>query len=127
MAAEQPDIAAPLSFRKRHEHKQGIYRLTGNDKAQKGEVQLLPSCQQSLSRYREDTGLKINYIVVGLGRSMLMHAGETGINIGTKRHWLHGASNASLALFFPHSKRGTEAMDETCILPLSKGVLCHDH
>jgi len=62
-----------------------------------------------------------------LARSDLLHADETGINIGAKRHWLHCASNASLTWFYPHAKRGTEAMDEMGILPFFKGVLCHDH
>ncbi|MCP4994204.1 MAG: IS66 family transposase, partial [Gammaproteobacteria bacterium] len=62
-----------------------------------------------------------------LAKSDLMHTDETGINIGGKRHWLHCASNASLTWFFPHAKRGTEAMDEIGILPFFKGVLCHDH
>lgn len=62
-----------------------------------------------------------------LARSELLHADETGINIGGKRHWLHCASNASLTWFYPHAKRGTEAMDEIGILPFFKGVLCHDH
>lgn len=62
-----------------------------------------------------------------LAKSMLMHADETGVNIGGKRHWLHCASNDALTLFYPHAKRGTEAMDELGILPFFKGVLCHDH
>lgn len=62
-----------------------------------------------------------------LARSMLLHADETGINIGGKRHWLHCASSATMTLFYPHAKRGTEAMDEMGILPFFKGVLCHDH
>jgi len=62
-----------------------------------------------------------------LARSGLMHTDETGINIGGKRHWLHCASNASLTWFYPHARRGTEAMDEIGILPFFKGVLCHDH
>ena len=62
-----------------------------------------------------------------LAKSDLMHADETGINIGGKRHWLHCASNTSLTLFYPHAKRGTVAMDEMGILPFFKGVLCHDH
>ena len=62
-----------------------------------------------------------------LAQSDLMHADETGINIGGKRHWLHCASSASLTWFHPHAKRGTEAMDEIGILPFFKGVLCHDH
>ena len=62
-----------------------------------------------------------------LAKSDLMHADETGINIGGKRHWLHCASNTTLTWFSPHTKRGTEAMDEIGILPHFKGVLCHDH
>ena len=62
-----------------------------------------------------------------LAKAKLMHVDETGINIGGKRHWLHCASNASFTVFFAHSKRGTEAMDEMGILPFYKGVLCHDH
>jgi transposase-like protein len=45
-----------------------------------------------------------------LAQSDLMHADETGINIGGKRHWLHCSSSASLTWFYPHAKRGTEAM-----------------
>ena len=62
-----------------------------------------------------------------LAGSDLLHADETGINIGGKRHWLHCASNRALTLFYPHVKRGTEAMDEMGILPFFQGTLCHDH
>lgn len=62
-----------------------------------------------------------------LATSELMHVDETGINMDGKRHWLHCASNTSLTLFYPHTKRGTEAMDEMGVLPFFKGVLCHDH
>jgi transposase len=62
-----------------------------------------------------------------LARSDLMHADETGINIGGKRHWLHCASNTTLTWFYPHARRGTDAMDEMGILPFFKGVLVHDH
>jgi transposase len=67
------------------------------------------------------------WVKTELAKAMLMHVDETGINIGGKRHWLHCASNASLTWFYPHAKRGTEAMDEEGILPFFKGVLCHDH
>ena len=59
--------------------------------------------------------------------SKLIHADETGINIGGKRLWLHCASNSSLTWFYPHTKRGTLAMDEEGILPAFRGILCHDH
>lgn len=62
-----------------------------------------------------------------LSKSMLMHADETGVNIDGKRHWLHCASNTSVTWFYPHARRGAEAMDEMGILPFFKGVLCHDH
>lgn len=62
-----------------------------------------------------------------LTQSALAHADETGININGKSHWLHCASNESWTHYFPHSRRGTEAMDEIGILPRFKGVLCHDH
>ena len=33
--------------------------------------------------------------------SAVLHADETGINIGGQRHWLHVASNAAWTWFFP--------------------------
>jgi len=57
----------------------------------------------------------------------LMHADETGINVNGKRLWLHTASNDLWTYFFPHEKRGNEAMDEIGILPKFQGVLVHDH
>jgi len=62
-----------------------------------------------------------------LASSLIIHADETGINIGSKRRWLHCASNLLWTYFFPHEKRGTQAMDEMNIIPRFKGILCHDH
>lgn len=62
-----------------------------------------------------------------LTSSSLIHGDETGINIGGKRSWLHNASNAKFTYFYPHSKRGCEALNEVGILPLFRGVICHDH
>ena len=59
--------------------------------------------------------------------SPLIHADETGINIDGKRLWLHSASNERWTLFFPHNKRGSDAMDDIGIIPEFKGILCHDH
>lgn len=60
-------------------------------------------------------------------QSPLIHADETGINIDGKRIWLHSASNDKWTLFFPHGKRGSDAMDDMGIIPKFKGILCHDH
>ncbi|GFO74556.1 transposase, IS66 family [Bathymodiolus platifrons methanotrophic gill symbiont] len=62
-----------------------------------------------------------------LVESPCIHADETGININGKRHWLHGTSNDQWTHFFPHAKRGTEAMNDIGILPHFHGILCHDH
>jgi transposase len=61
-----------------------------------------------------------------LASSLILHADETGINIGGVRSWLHNASNDKYTCFYPHPKRGGEAMDEIGILPEFRGTLCHD-
>lgn len=67
-----------------------------------------------------------------IAKEKLMHskqinADETGVNINGKRLWLHTACNTKWTHFYPHQKRGSEAMDEIGILPNFKGVLCHDY
>jgi len=62
-----------------------------------------------------------------LASSDVAHADETGINIGGKKYWLHCMSNDDWTFFGAHEKRGTLAMNDMGILPLFKGILCHDH
>lgn len=57
----------------------------------------------------------------------VLHNDETGINVGGKLLWLHSTSSEKWTLFFPHEKRGGEAMKAFGILPLFKGVSVHDH
>ncbi len=66
--------------------------------------------------------VKSNLIEAGL-----CHADETGINIDGKRRWLHCVSNNWWTYYFPHEKRGLEAMNAMGVLPWFKGILCHDH
>jgi len=73
-AVSRPDIASQLRYRKENELKQGIQALTGEDKAQQGNVKLLtscPACQQGLSRYADSTGLDTDYIVVEVANNRL--------------------------------------------------------
>jgi len=73
-AVARPDIATQVRFRKQEELHKGIEKLTGKTRSEHGEVKLLtscPACQQGLSRYREDTGLQTDYIVVELARAKL--------------------------------------------------------
>jgi transposase len=59
--------------------------------------------------------------------SSLLHADETGINVNGTKLWLHNASNDQWVYFYPHKKRGNEAMNEIGILSKFKGVMVHDH
>jgi len=61
-----------------------------------------------------------------LGESLL-HSDETGVNINGQRLWLHTVCSPSFSYFYPHAKRGTEAMAAMGILPRYAGILCHDH
>jgi len=73
-AVSRPDIATQVRFRKQEELISGISRLTGKERVENSEVKLLtscPACQQGLSRYRDDTGLQTDYIVVELANQLL--------------------------------------------------------
>jgi transposase len=59
--------------------------------------------------------------------SPVLHADETGINIGGKRQWLHCISNTQWTLYYAHAKRGGEAFTAKNVLPRFTGILCHDH
>ena len=58
---------------------------------------------------------------------MLLHTDETGININGHCFWLHCVSNGRWTLFFPHARRGGEAMKAMGVLEHFRGILCHDH
>lgn len=60
-------------------------------------------------------------------KSEVLNADETGINVNKKTIWLHCASNPLWSYFFPHEKRGTDAMNAMGILPNFTGTLVHDH
>ena len=62
-----------------------------------------------------------------LFQSKLFHSDETGARIEGKLHWLHSASNQYYTCYFPHKKRGKEAMDEMNILPAYTGYVIHDY
>ena len=59
--------------------------------------------------------------------SEVLHADETGINIGGQRFWLHCNSTPSFTYLYPHARRGVDAMNEGGVLPVFNGILCHDH
>ena len=68
-----------------------------------------------------------DYTKAQLLQEALLHADETGIQVGKKRIWLHCVSSSRWTYLYPHSNRGTEAMEAMGVLPNFDGVLCHDH
>jgi FAD/FMN-containing dehydrogenase/heterodisulfide reductase subunit C len=67
LGTSRPDIANQLRFRKSEELARGITDLPQANAGTRPELKLLtacPACQQGLSRYTDDTGLKPEYIVV---------------------------------------------------------------
>lgn len=95
------------------------------------EQMALPVSAGSIFNFNQDAYDRLElfdqWIKKQLVSSSLIHADETGINIGGKRVWLHNASNTEFTYFSPHAKRGGEALDDIGILPQFNGTLCHDH
>jgi len=91
----------------------------------------IPVSVGSIHNFNQDAFLRLElfdrWVRKQLAASSLLHADETGINISGNRNWLHSASNKELTFFYPHSKRGAEALDEIGIIPEFNGTLCHDH
>ncbi|MCG7986914.1 MAG: DUF3683 domain-containing protein [Candidatus Thiodiazotropha weberae] len=66
LGTSRPDIANQLRFRKTEELNKGIQAINTKT-AQSAEIKLLtscPACQQGLSRYTDETGLKPRYLVL---------------------------------------------------------------
>jgi len=57
----------------------------------------------------------------------LLHADETGIHIGKTLHWLHCLCSERFTFFFPHAKRGGDAIKAMGVLEHFDGLLGHDH
>ena len=91
----------------------------------------VPLSAGSIFNFNQDAGRRLGdfdrWVKAQLHCAPVLHADETGINIGGKRHWLHCASDDLHTCFQAHPKRGQEAMEALGILPGFEGILCHDH
>jgi FAD/FMN-containing dehydrogenase/Fe-S oxidoreductase len=70
LGTSRPDIANQLRYRKSEELNKGIQALTSKQ-GHRPEIKLLtscPACQQGLSRYTDQTGLKPQYLVLEVVR-----------------------------------------------------------
>lgn len=69
----------------------------------------------------------VEQIKARLIASPVVHFDETGFRIAKTGKWLHTAGTDRLTYYYPHSKRGREAMDAMAILPGFTGTAVHDH
>ena len=68
-----------------------------------------------------------HWLRLQLIQAPVLNLDETSINVNGKKIWLHLAGTPLYAMYFPHEKRGLEAISEMNILPHSHGIFCHDH
>jgi len=91
----------------------------------------MPLSKGSVGNFNYEAYEKLEFFETWAGKQLiktdLLHADETGINIGGKKYWLHCLSSNGVTLYHPDEKRGTEAMERMGVLPHFKGILCHDH
>jgi transposase len=91
----------------------------------------MPVSSGSIGNFNKDAFERLDFfeswVKEQLARSALIHCDETGINIDSIRRWLHNVSNDRFTFFYPHAKRGCDAINEMGILPGYRGIMCHDH
>lgn len=131
-----PDVSAPVQYGssvKAGAVYMSQYQLLPYNRVEEqfGDLYQIPLSAASVFNFNQDAFNRLEsfeqWVKQQLLGSPLLNADETGINIAGKGHWLHCLSNDCLTLFYPHAKRGGEAMDDMGVLPLFQGILCHDH
>lgn len=70
-AASRPDIATQVRARKAEELQRGIHALADVEGGAAKILTSCPACLQGLARYRDDTGLQADYIVVEIANRQL--------------------------------------------------------
>jgi transposase len=104
------------------------YQRTAKLLAQVGGIPLSPG---SVHRAVAVAGVRLKPLEQAIRDALITagvaHADETGIRVGTTLYWLHVLSTPALTAYFPHPKRGAEALDAFGLLERFTGVLVHDH
>jgi FAD/FMN-containing dehydrogenase/Fe-S oxidoreductase len=72
LAISRPDVSTQVRFRKQEELRKGVDAIRAQQ--HEDDIKILtscPSCLQGLARYRDDTGVEADYIVVEMARHLL--------------------------------------------------------
>jgi transposase len=99
-----------------------IKDFTGHSLSEGTVVNFVNQFDKQLSKSGFVDALKAE--VLGSG---LVNFDETGFYYDNNRNWLHVATTNEFTYYFPHHKRGGEAMEAMDILPRYKGVAVHDY
>ncbi|MDP2751479.1 MAG: DUF3683 domain-containing protein [Rhodocyclaceae bacterium] len=67
LAVTRPDVSTQVRFRKQQEIEAGVEKIGSKVKL----LTTCPSCLQGLSRFRKDTDIEVDYVVVELARHLL--------------------------------------------------------
>jgi transposase len=91
----------------------------------------IPISPGSIFRFNQEAYILLepfqSFLVGKLVQQLLLHADETGIHINKTLYWLHCLCNENWTLFFPHAKRGGDAIQAMGVLEHFHGRLGHDH
>jgi transposase len=91
----------------------------------------IPISPGSIFRFNQEAYILLkpfqSFLVSQLVQQLLLHADETGIHINKTLYWLHCLCNEKWTWFFPHAKRGGEAIKAMGVLEHFHGRLGHDH
>src|SRR5271157_95882 len=86
--------------------------------------------QATLQGFDIETARKLGDFEISLRENLLkekvLHVDESGLRIEGKLNWVHSLSSNNYTLYYPHKKRGYEAIKEMSVLPKYEGTLIHD-
>lgn len=87
--------------------------------------------QGSLSNFNREAyenlqGFEQN-MIGNLSSEDVLNADETGAKVDSELVWIHVLATDKLTFYYPHAKRGKEAMIEMGVIPDYGGILVHDH
>jgi len=136
--AEFPaDIVRPIQYGysvKAHAVYLSTYQLIPYERTQEqfSNEYNIPISQGSIFNFNTEAATLVAELFEPVAKQVLANAAignvdETGINVNSKRFWLHNFSNEEWTWLEPHGKRGLEAMNDIGIIAVFNGVLCHDH
>jgi transposase len=91
----------------------------------------IPVSAGSVCNFKKEAYTMLGYfktwVISRLIDAKVLHFDETGINIASRREWVHSVSTDLLTYYYPHEKRGKPAMESIGVTAETEAVMVHDH